>query len=112
MYLAPFLVPDVDHWCSKPQQPAFQNWTEMEWKEHAVPFTQNLGASERVFDGCNVHPYVVSAWNRSIAFDQTKMLPCRSWAYNETVQGMSAVPEVRVLFQKFPVFIEITECEM
>jgi hypothetical protein len=32
-----FTAPDLDHWCARPPDDVFANWTAEQWKEFAIP---------------------------------------------------------------------------
>lgn len=96
LLIAPFIVPDVDHWCAKPAWLA-TNWTDEQWKEIAIPVTGvAVGANSSVasppgaprFERCR-HRAVFE--NDTV--DPETLVACDAWTYNETVPGSSAVPE-------------------
>lgn len=96
LLIAPFIVPDVDHWCAKPSWLA-NNWTDEQWKEIAIPMTGvAVGANSSVgsppgassFERCR-HRAVFE--NDTV--DPETLVACDAWTYNETVPGSSAVPE-------------------
>lgn len=96
LLIAPFIVPDVDHWCAKPSWLA-TNWTDEQWKEIAIPMTGvAVGANSSVasppgassFERCR-HRAVFE--NDTV--DPETLVACDAWTYNETVPGSSAVPE-------------------
>ncbi|XP_037515625.1 solute carrier family 22 member 6-A [Rhipicephalus sanguineus] len=96
LLIAPFIVPDVDHWCAKPAWLA-TNWTDEQWKEIAIPMTGvAVGANSSVasppgaprFERCR-HRAVFE--NDTV--DPETLVACDAWTYNETVPGSSAVPE-------------------
>ncbi|KAH9359604.1 hypothetical protein HPB48_012305 [Haemaphysalis longicornis] len=101
IYMGPFVVPPVQHWCAKPHLPALANWTEQQWREAAIPpLTTERGPWNRsrsdAHDSCHsymlreVHP------NGSVDFDEATRIPCESWAYAEqSSRHSSAVQEVR-----------------
>lgn len=50
-FAALFIATDVEHWCSKPHFSSLTNWTEEQWKEHAIPIVNSSSLSpSTVFD--------------------------------------------------------------
>lgn len=94
-FAALFIATDVEHWCSKPHLPFLTNWTEEQWKEHAIPTVNRSSLFPApVFDSCQMFPLVDSHQNGSdVAFDHSSTVPCEAWSYNESSPGSSAVPE-------------------
>ncbi|XP_077546893.1 organic cation/carnitine transporter 2-like isoform X4 [Haemaphysalis longicornis] len=94
-FAALFIATDVEHWCSKPHLPSLTNWTEEQWKKHAIPTVNRSSLFPApVFDPCQMFPLVDSYENGSdVAFDRSRTVPCEAWSYNETLPGSSAVPE-------------------
>ncbi|KAH9363678.1 hypothetical protein HPB48_017038 [Haemaphysalis longicornis] len=93
-FTALFIATDVEHWCAKPHLPSLTNWTEEQWKEHAIP-TVN-GSSLSMF------PLVGSSDNGSdVSFDRSRTVSCEEWSYNESSPGSSAVPEDRSSPRRF-----------
>ncbi|XP_077552962.1 organic cation transporter protein-like isoform X1 [Haemaphysalis longicornis] len=99
VFLGPFVVPPVQHWCAKPPLEALVNWTEQQWRGIAIPpLTAAPGFPNRsvglAYDSC--HSYLVRAVhpNGSIDFDKENVIPCESWAFDEeSSRSASAVPE-------------------
>lgn len=96
LLIAPFIVPDVDHWCAKPTW-LTANWTDEQWKEIAIPTTGAAeGANASVgstpgalkFERCRYRAVLENG-----TVDPETLLACEAWTYNETVPGSSAVPE-------------------
>lgn len=96
LLIAPFIVPDVDHWCAKPTW-LTANWTDEQWKEIAIPTTGAAeGANGSVgstpgalkFERCRYRAVLENG-----TVDPETLLACKAWTYNETVPGSSAVPE-------------------
>lgn len=97
LLIAPFIVPDVDHWCAKPPWIA-TNWTEREWKELAIPVLGTIDAAgnssdeaiqgTKKFERCRYR----AVWENGTV-DPDTLVTCDAWTYNETVPGSSAVPE-------------------
>lgn len=91
LIVVPFIVPPVEHWCTKPPLPVFQNWTEERWRQTAIPVLRNGSDTEpAVLDGCKVHPVLDTDTG---LLDSDTVVACHSWTYNETSPGSSAVPE-------------------
>lgn len=94
-FAALFVATDVEHWCSKPQLPSLTNWTEEQWKEHAIPIANtSFGSPAPVLHSCRMFTLVDSRENGSdVTFDLSRTVPCEAWSYNESSPGSSAVPE-------------------
>ncbi|XP_077546768.1 solute carrier family 22 member 4-like [Haemaphysalis longicornis] len=94
-FTAVFIATDVEHWCSKPHHSSLTNWTEEQWKEHAIPTVNNSSLSSvPVFHSCRMFPLVESSDNGSdVTFDHSRTVPCEEWSYNESSSESSAVPE-------------------
>lgn len=99
IYLGPFVVPPVQHWCAKPDLPELTNWTELQWREAAIPpltteqvsWNRSLGVA---FDSCNSYLLRAVHTNGSADFDEGSRIPCESWTYGEqSSRDSSAVPE-------------------
>ncbi|XP_037271729.2 organic cation/carnitine transporter 2 isoform X1 [Rhipicephalus microplus] len=91
-----FVAADVEHWCSRPSDPSFANWTEQRWKAEAIPLANGsrLSAVGPKFESCLMFPVETISDNASaVLFDQSRMVSCDAWSYNETIPGSSAVPE-------------------
>ncbi|KAH9372851.1 hypothetical protein HPB48_009885 [Haemaphysalis longicornis] len=95
-FAGPFVAPDVDHWCSKPDLPFLGNWTEQQWKESALPVADKSGErGKENYESCRMFPIIWDGGNGTdVSFDNSTTVPCNSWTYNESLPGSSAVPEV------------------
>ncbi|KAH6921666.1 hypothetical protein HPB50_003944 [Hyalomma asiaticum] len=90
-----FVAADVEHWCSRPNDTAFANWTDERWKAEAIPIVNGSGfATVPKYESCRMFPVeAVGDDVSSVHFDQSRTVSCDTWSYNETVPGSSAVPE-------------------
>ncbi|KAH9370562.1 hypothetical protein HPB48_002507 [Haemaphysalis longicornis] len=102
IFMGPFVVPPVRHWCAKPPLPVLANWTEVEWLEAAIPPADGASTnapSPQAYDACRMHPLQRVHPNGSVEFDKDRVVPCESWTYDVQVsRASSAVPEVSNLF--------------
>ncbi|XP_077506834.1 organic cation transporter protein-like [Amblyomma americanum] len=96
LLIAPFIVPDVEHWCAKPSWLA-NNWTEEEWRELAVPVVHTDGATGNIGAEYIRQPKFERCRHRAVwengTIDHETLVTCDAWSYKETVPGSSAVPE-------------------
>lgn len=98
IYLGPFVVPPVEHWCAKPPLPELANWTELQWREAAIPPLTRRQVSENrslgvAYDSCHSYVFRVVHPNGSADFDKGSRIPCESWAYgDQSSRDSSAVP--------------------
>ncbi|KAL1417246.1 hypothetical protein MTO96_027065 [Rhipicephalus appendiculatus] len=91
-----FVAADVQHWCSRPNEPPFTNWTEQRWKAEAIPVVNasRPAAVGPKYESCRMFAAETIRDNASaVLFDQSRTVSCDAWAYNETIPGSSAVPE-------------------
>ncbi|KAH7975711.1 solute carrier family 22 member 21 [Rhipicephalus sanguineus] len=91
-----FVAADVEHWCSRPNDPPFANWTEQRWKAEAIPVVNGsqLSAVGPKHESCRMFPANIISDNTSIVLlDQSRTVSCDAWSYNDTIPGSSAVPE-------------------
>lgn len=90
-----FVAADVEHWCSRPNDTAFANWTDERWKAEAIPIVNGSRlAMGPKYESCRMFPVeAVGDDVSSMHFDQSRTVSCDTWSYNETVPGSSAVPE-------------------
>ncbi|XP_054925050.1 organic cation/carnitine transporter 2-like isoform X2 [Dermacentor andersoni] len=94
-FAALFVAADVEHWCSRPRDSAFANWTEQRWKAEAIPVINNsLLATDPKYESCRMYPAEALIYNASaVLVDQSRTVSCDAWSYNESTPGSSAVPE-------------------
>ncbi|XP_054925049.1 solute carrier family 22 member 6-B-like isoform X2 [Dermacentor andersoni] len=94
-FTALFVAADVEHWCSRPRDSAFANWTEQRWKAEAIPVINNpLLGTDPKYESCRMHPAEALIYNASaVLVDQSRTVSCDAWSYNESTPGSSAVPE-------------------
>lgn len=69
---APFMFPEVDHWCAK--HPVYANHSDQEWKHLAIPSRYSSG-----YEPC--YMYEVSFTG---VIDKDSVVPCDAWEYDHT----------------------------
>ncbi|CAG0921856.1 unnamed protein product [Notodromas monacha] len=86
-----FFAPGVNHWCSKPTEYPFMNWTDSQWKNYAIPHSPEGNYEQCVMydHGVLPDPFTIDP-NRFNPKDHNvektaRMIPCQSWTHDTNV---------------------------
>lgn len=88
-----FLVTDNEHWCARPDSSSSSgellgNITETEWKERFIPYDPKRQSHSQ----CYMYDVLHNSSGEAIP-DNTSLLRCESWTYDEHVFGHTATDE-------------------